>query len=95
MPFAAIWMDLEIITLNEVYQTEKDKYYMIPLICGILKKKSTNETFYKTEIESQTQKTNLWLARGQGHGRVRDGRLGLTKKTGIDKYIPTLYKIDN
>ena len=39
MPFAAIWMDLEIITLSEVYQTEKDKYYMIPLICGILKKK--------------------------------------------------------
>ena len=32
MPFAAIWMDLEIITLSEVYQTEKDKYYMIPLI---------------------------------------------------------------
>ena len=38
MPFAAIWMDLEIITLSEVNQTEKDKY-MIPLICGILKKK--------------------------------------------------------
>ena len=26
MPFAAIWMDLEIIILNEVSQTEKDKY---------------------------------------------------------------------
>ena len=35
MPFAATWMDLEIIILNEVSQTEKDKYYMIPLICGI------------------------------------------------------------
>ena len=35
MPFAAIWMDLEIITLSEVSQTEKDKYHMMSLICGI------------------------------------------------------------
>ena len=34
MPFAATWMDLEIIILSEVNQTEKDKY-MISLICGI------------------------------------------------------------
>ena len=26
MPFAATWMDLEIVLLNEVSQTEKDKY---------------------------------------------------------------------
>ena len=26
MPFAAIWMDLQIIILNEVSQVEKDKY---------------------------------------------------------------------
>ena len=35
MPFSATWMGLEIITLNEVSQTEKDKYHMISLICGI------------------------------------------------------------
>ena len=35
MPFAAAWMDLEIIILSEVSQTEKDKYHMISLICGI------------------------------------------------------------
>ena len=35
MPFAAIWMDLEMIILSEVSQTEKDKNYMISLICGI------------------------------------------------------------
>ena len=35
MPFAATWMDLEIVILNEVTQTEKDKYHMILLICGI------------------------------------------------------------
>ena len=35
MPFATIWMELEIIILSEVSQTEKDKYHKIPLICGI------------------------------------------------------------
>ena len=35
MPFAATWIDLEIIILSEVSQTEKDKYHMISLICGI------------------------------------------------------------
>ena len=35
MSFAATWMDLEIIILNEVSQTEKDKYHVISLICGI------------------------------------------------------------
>ena len=35
MPFAVTWMDLEIIILSEVSQTEKDKYHMISLICGI------------------------------------------------------------
>ena len=34
MPFAATWMDLEII-ISEVSQTEKDKYYKISLICEI------------------------------------------------------------
>ena len=32
MSFAATWMDLEIVILNEISQTEKDKYYMISLI---------------------------------------------------------------
>ena len=58
MPFAATWMDLKIVILSEVRQTEKDKYHMISLIRGILKN-GTNELIYKTEIESQMQKTNL------------------------------------
>ena len=32
MPFAAIWMDLEIFILSEVSQKEKDKCHMISLI---------------------------------------------------------------
>ena len=35
MPFAATWMDLEIIIQSEVTQTEKDKYCIFSLICGI------------------------------------------------------------
>ena len=38
MPFAATWMDLEIILLSEVSQREKEKYHMILLICRIFKK---------------------------------------------------------
>ena len=48
MPFAATWMDLEIVILSELSQTEKDKYHMTSLICGILKN-GTNKLIYKTK----------------------------------------------
>ena len=35
MPFEAAWMQLEIIILSEVSQTEKDKYHVISLVCGM------------------------------------------------------------
>jgi len=35
VPFAATWTDLEIITLSEISQAEKDKYFIISLTCGI------------------------------------------------------------
>ena len=35
MPFAATWMDLEGIMLNEINQTEKDKYHMISYVESI------------------------------------------------------------
>ena len=34
MPFVATWIDIEIVILNEVSQTQKDKY-IISLTCGI------------------------------------------------------------
>ena len=38
-PFAATWVDLEGITLSEISQTEKGKYCITSLVCGISKKK--------------------------------------------------------
>ena len=35
LPFAATWKDLEDIMLSEISQTDKDKYSMMSLICGI------------------------------------------------------------
>ena len=52
MPFAATWMNLEIIILSEVSQTEKSKYCITLFICGF-KKIGTDEFIGKTEIESQ------------------------------------------
>ena len=34
MPFAATWMEAEIIRLSEASHKEKDKYYMISFTCG-------------------------------------------------------------
>ena len=53
MPFAATWMQLEIIILSEVSQTEKDKYHMISHMWNLIKN-DTNKLIYKIEIDSQT-----------------------------------------
>ena len=35
LPFVTTWMNLEGIMLSEISQTERDKYFMISLVCGI------------------------------------------------------------
>ena len=59
MPFAATWMDLEIIILSEVSQRQipYDITYMWNL------KYNTNQR--ETKTDSQTQRTDLWLPRGK------------------------------
>ena len=54
MPFAATWMDMEIIILSEVSQKEKDKYHMISLICGI-------QNMAQINLSTEKKQTN-------GHG---------------------------
>ena len=54
IPFAATWMDLESVTLSEVSQTEKEKYHITPLICGIQKEMIQMNLTYKTKTDTQT-----------------------------------------
>ena len=42
-----------IIILSEISEPAKDKYHIIPLICGVLKN-YTDTFIYKTEVDSQT-----------------------------------------
>ena len=63
LPFAATWMDLEIIILSEVNQ--RQILYEITYMWNL--KNSTNEFSYK--IFSQTWKRNLWLLMQKEGGR--------------------------
>jgi len=54
MPFAATWMNLEILILSEVRQIKKLSYNITHM--GNLKY-DINELIYKTETDSQIQKT--------------------------------------
>ena len=68
MPFAAIWLDIEISIQREVRPTEKDKY-MISLICGV-KKNDTNELIY-TMIQLNTNRlrdteNKFMVTKGEG-----------------------------
>ena len=35
LPFTTVWMNLGNIMIREISQSEKDKYHIILLICGI------------------------------------------------------------
>ena len=64
MPFAVTRMDLEIIIPGEVSQTEENKCCMICLYDGthvwnLKKNNNASELVYRTEIDSQTPKTNV------------------------------------
>ena len=64
MPFAATWMNLEIIILSEVSQRERQVSHDITYMWNL--KNNTNEIIYKTEVESWIQKTHLWLPGDKG-----------------------------
>jgi len=72
--FRATWMDTDITILSEIKQTEKDKYHMISLMCGIKKK------IYLAYLQSRKRLTDignkLWLPKGKGQGgKIRRLRL--------------------
>ena len=82
MPFVATWMNLEIVILSEVSQTQKDKYHMI-LIYVESKKKDINKLIYKTKVESCMQKTNIV---------IRGWEAGINWEVGTDIYTPVYIK---
>ena len=57
MPFAATWMDIEII-IGEVRQTEKDKYYMISYV-------ESNKNDKKNLDRLKVFKTKLMVTEGK------------------------------
>ena len=64
MQFVAIQMDLQIIILSKVSQTERDKYLMISLICGVLKKRIQINLFTKQRLTDVEKK--LMVIKGGG-----------------------------
>ena len=69
LPFVATWMDWEGTVLSEINQTKKDKYCMISLICGILKKHNKLENITKKEAYSPYRE-QINDCQGVGRGRA-------------------------
>ena len=69
LPFAVTWMDLEIITLNEVSQKEKDKYHMISFTGGIWNMTQTNLPVKQKQTHRHWEQTCSCQGRGGGGGR--------------------------
>ena len=63
MPSTATYLDLEIVTLSEVSQRDKEKYHMISLICGIQKEMIQMDLFTK---KKETHRKSSWLPEGKG-----------------------------
>ena len=74
MPSAATWMELQMITLSQI--RERQIPYGITNMWN-QKENDTNELIYKTEIDSQTQKTNLWLPKRVVGGREINQEFGI------------------
>ena len=71
MSFVATWVDVAIIILSEVNQTEKDKYHMISFTCG---KKIIKMNFF-------TNRNQTHRLRKQTYGYQR-GKFGERDKLG-------------
>ena len=77
-PFAATWMDLELIRLRQVSQTEKDKYHMLSLTWEISTVTQMNffmEQKLLTDIEKK-----LMVTKGERAGKGWFESLGLADK---------------
>ena len=68
MPFAATWMQIQMLIVSKVSQKEKDKYHIMSLISVI---------YYKAQMNLSTEKKLMDLENrlvvAQGEGREWDG----------------------
>ena len=68
-PFAATWMDLESVILSVVSKTEKEKYHMTSLICGIQKEVIQINLLTK---QKETHRLRKWTHGFWGERIVKD-----------------------
>ena len=78
MPFAVTWMDIEIVILSEVSQTEEDKYHDIAYMWNL--KKGYKWT-YLQNTNSHSGENKLMVTKGE-----KGGRGGMNWEIGIDMY---------
>ena len=71
MPFAATWMDLEIMILSKLNQTERQKLCEVSYMWNLFLN-DANVLIQKTETYSQIQRTDSLVTWAEGQG----GRLG-------------------
>ena len=92
MPFAATWMDLEIVILSELTHTEKEKSYDITYMWN-LKKNDTNELITKQK-QTHRLREQTYGYRGEGcqGGIVREFGIERKKKNCLSLYyVPVNY----
>ena len=74
MPFAATWIDLEMIILSEVSQKEKDRYHLISLRHGIQNMTQTNISIKQKQIHRYRKE--IYACQGGGC-RGKDWEFGI------------------
>ena len=72
--------DYQVIVSSEVSQTKTNIIWYYTYMRN-LKKNDTNELIYKTETDSQTYRTNLWLPGGKRGGEGTDWEFGIDMYT--------------
>ena len=65
--FGETWMDLENVIQSEVSQKEENEHPVSMHIYGI-QKNGIDDLICKAEIETQIQRTNIWIPREKGEG---------------------------
>ena len=83
MPFAATWMDPEMIA-DELSQREKVKHHMIPFICGIYNRTQASISMKQKQTYRRGEQT-CGYQMGWGVGRSINRSLGFTETHHICK----------